>query len=410
MARGTANLESRSHHPVLDRGRNGRWILVLLHRYVGLSIAGFLVIAGLTGAVLTFDPELDAALNPDLFTAPAPQKDRLPLDELIRRVQKADARVAVEAAFIPLEPNQSLILNVGPRAGVTALSFDQMFVDPATGTVLGRRLWGACCLERQHLIPFLYEVHMTLFLPAGAGALLMGGVALAWFFDSFVGLALAWPRSGKRKRGWSKALTFKRSASRFRRMFDLHRLAGLWPWPLLLFSAMTGASINLREELFKPLVGMLSPLSVIVFEKPADQVRDAAELSFDDAAKTAIKAGKELFQDPIIAYISYARSVGVYRVAIAERHGNPRNGMGPSWLYIDGRTGLVRDREVMGFGTPGDVFLQAQLPIHNGRIAGDAGRALTAAFGVAVAVLSVSGVYLWWRKRTARRASRVFAG
>jgi uncharacterized iron-regulated membrane protein len=382
----------------------------LIHRYVGLSIAGFLVIAGLTGAVLTFEPELDAALNPDFFTAPAPQRIRLPLDELIRRVQRADARIAVEAAFIPLERNQSLLLNVSPRAGVAALNFDQMFVDPATGTVLGRRLWGACCLERQHLIPFLYQVHMTLFLPAGAGALLMGGVALAWFFDSFVGLVLAWPRSKKRGHGWSKVLTFKRSANRFRQMFDLHRLAGLWPWPLLILSAMTGASINLREELFKPLVGMLSPLSVTIIEKPADQALGAAELSFDDAAKTAVKAGEELFRDPIVAYISHARSVGVYRVAIAERHSNPRNGMGPSWLYIDDQTGLVRDRDVMGVGTPGDVFLQAQLPIHNGRIAGDAGRALTAAFGVAVAVLSLSGVYLWWRKRAARLTHRASAG
>jgi uncharacterized iron-regulated membrane protein len=384
--------------------RNWRWILVLVHRYVGLSIAGFLVIAGLTGAVLTFEPELDAALNPDLFEAPTPGREHLPLDALISRVQRADARVAVEAAFIPLESDQTILLNVGPRTGVTGLDFDQMFVDPATGAILGRRLWGACCLERQHLIPFLYQVHMTLFLPAGAGALLMGGVALAWFFDSFVGLALAWPRSRKRGRGWSKVLTFKRSASRFRQMFDLHRLAGLWPWPLLLLSAMTGASINLREELFEPLVAMFSPLSPTGIETPADPSGRTARLGFDDAARIAAKAGAGIFPDPVVAYISHARSAGVYGVAITERHRNPRNGMGPSWLYIDDQTGRVRGRNVMGSGTSGDVFLQAQLPLHNGRIAGDAGRALMAAFGIAVAALSASGVYLWWRKRAARRA------
>jgi uncharacterized iron-regulated membrane protein len=49
------------------------------------------------------------------------------------------------------------------------------------------------------------------------------------------------------------------------------------------------------------------------------------------------------------------------------------------------------------------------LPIHNGRIAGNAGRALMAAFGVAVAMLSASGVYLWWRKRAARQAHRTAA-
>lgn len=371
-----------------------------------MSIAGFLVIAGLTGTVLTFEPELDAALNPELLQAPTQESERLSLDELIRRVEKADARVAVEAAFIPLESNQTLLLTVGPRTSVPALNFDQVFVDPTTGAILGRRLWGACCLERQHLIPFLYQVHMTLYLPGGAGALLMGGVALAWFFDSFVGLALAWPRGRKPGHGWSKVLTFKRSTSRFRQMFDIHRLSGVWPWPLLILSAMTGASINLREEVFKPLVGMLSPLSPTIMEKPADPARSAATLSFDDAATAAIQSGAKILRDPVVAYISHAPRVGVYGVAIAERESNPRNGMGPSWLYIDDQTGQIRDRAVMGNGTSGDIFLQAQLPIHNGRIAGDAGRALMAVFGVAVAILSMSGVYLWWRKRAARQAHR----
>lgn len=362
------------------------------------------MIAGLTGAVLTFEPELDAALNPELFHVLAPAKERLSLDELIRRVEKADARIDVAAAFIPLESGQTLLLNVGPRTGAPALNFDQVFVDPATGAILGRRLWGACCLERQHLIPFLYQVHMTLYLPGGAGALLMGGVALAWFFDSFVGLALAWPRSTKPGHGWSKVLTFKRSTSRFRQMFDVHRLAGLWPWPLLILSAITGASINLREEVFKPLVGMFSPLTPTIMEKPADPARGGAELSFDEAARVAVRSGKKILRDPVVAYISHASRVGAYGVAIAERASNPRNGMGPSWLYIDDQTGLVRDRIVMGNGTAGDVFLQAQLPIHNGRVAGNAGRALMAAFGVTVAILSASGVYLWWRKRAARQA------
>lgn len=399
-------MESQSDNTVLGRLRGLRWSLVLFHRYVGLSIAGFLVIAGLTGTVLTFEPELDAALNPELFQTAYSERAHLPLDELLERVRRADPRIGVEAALLPFESAQTLVLSVAPIKGSAPLNFDQVFVDPATGQILGRRLWGACCLERQHLIPFLYQLHMTLFLPAGAGSLLMGGVALAWFFDSFVGLTLAWPRGSKRGHGWSKVLTLKRSAGRFRRMFDLHRLAGVWPWPLLILSALTGASINLREELFRPVVELFSPLRMTVFEQTAKPSPGTPVLSFDDAAANAANAGRMLFKDPAIAYISHAPSVGVYGVAVAERRGNPRNGMGPSWFYIDDQSGQVVDRDVMGSGTAGDVFLQAQLPIHNGRIAGDIGRALMAAFGIAVALLSVSGVYLWWRKRFARKLHR----
>jgi uncharacterized iron-regulated membrane protein len=43
--------------------------LVRLHRWFGLAIALFLFVAGLTGAVIAWDHELDAALNPVFFVA-----------------------------------------------------------------------------------------------------------------------------------------------------------------------------------------------------------------------------------------------------------------------------------------------------------------------------------------------------
>ena len=41
-----------------------RAFLVLLHRWFGLFIAVFLIIAGLTGALISWDHELDEWLNP----------------------------------------------------------------------------------------------------------------------------------------------------------------------------------------------------------------------------------------------------------------------------------------------------------------------------------------------------------
>lgn len=52
--------------------RTVRPALVRLHRYAGLVLAGVLFIAGLTGSISVFRTELDAALNPDLYEAPAP--------------------------------------------------------------------------------------------------------------------------------------------------------------------------------------------------------------------------------------------------------------------------------------------------------------------------------------------------
>ena len=53
-------------------------------------------------------------------------------------------------------------------------------------------------------------------------------------------------------------------------------------------------------------------------------------------------------------------------------------------------------------GTAADIFVQAQFPLHSGRILGLPGRILISAMGIVVAALSVTGIVIWARKRRAR--------
>ena len=52
-----------------------RKALVALHRWLGLTAGAFLLILGLTGCLLVFENEIDAALNPKLFQV-TPQNQR----------------------------------------------------------------------------------------------------------------------------------------------------------------------------------------------------------------------------------------------------------------------------------------------------------------------------------------------
>lgn len=54
-------------------------------------------------------------------------------------------------------------------------------------------------------------------------------------------------------------------------------------------------------------------------------------------------------------------------------------------------------------GTAADIFIQAQFPLHSGRILGLPGRILISVTGLIVAMLSVTGVVIWWKKRAARK-------
>lgn len=79
--------------------------------------------------------------------------------------------------------------------------------------------------------------------------------------------------------------------------------------------------------------------------------------------------------------------------------------MGHRTLYPDGADGRLLGERQPWHGTAADLFVQAQFPLHSGRILGLPGRILISAMGLVVAVVSVTGVYVWWKKRAARRRS-----
>lgn len=380
-----------------------RKLFVRLHRYAGLAMAGFLAIAGLTGSVIAFSTELDAWLNPGLYridSVGAP----LPLADLAKRVEQSDPRLRVYRIEPALDQRQSALLTVAPRQGTEAqLPYDQVFADPVTGAVLGTRLWGAVRWDRPHLVPFLYKLHYDLHVPAPWGMWLMGAIACLWTLDCFVGLYLTLPRGRRLAAGWARAWKIKSGTEIFRTSFDVHRAGGLWLWIVLLMLAISSVSLNLRTEVFTPIVSAFSPLTSSIFDLRAPSELDRTPgLSFDEVAARARQEAQQLGWAMDLASINYIASYDIYAVRFdAETFwtGDFR------FFYLDGSDGRLLDRYVLGDGTAGDVFTVAQFALHSGLIAGLAGRIAICVAGIAVTALSVTGVIIWWLKRS-RRACR----
>ena len=78
----------------------GRNFLVLAHRWAGLLLAAFLFVSGLTGAVISWDHELDEWLNPHLFEASNAGGISQPPLLLADRLEGGDPRLLV--TWVPL--------------------------------------------------------------------------------------------------------------------------------------------------------------------------------------------------------------------------------------------------------------------------------------------------------------------
>ena len=412
-----------------------RLVFTLLHRWVGLVIATFLFVSGLTGAVISWDHELDDLLNPHLMEARS-SGPASPVLDLVKRVEAADPRVQAVSFPTTVEPGESLAIFVLPRTDPATgrlyePGYNQIFLDPATGEELGRRKWGqAFPLSTETFVSFLYKFHYSLHIPAfwginRWGEWLLGGVAILWTLDCFIGFYLTTPvrhapNPGRPadveralRRGWwarwKAAWRIKTGGSAYRLNFDIHRAVGLWTWGLLFILAFTAFSLNLSREIFRPLLEMVSTVTPSPFFTRAPSglhkpivphigYAEAIEIGRADADRRG-------WSEPV-GHVFYVQRLGFYGVRFYEGNGHDAAGVGPPVIYVDGNDGAVIGGRVPWQGTVADIFIQAQFPVHSGRILGLPGRILISVMGLVVAALSVTGVVVWVRKRRARAAVR----
>jgi uncharacterized iron-regulated membrane protein len=384
-----------------------RHAFVFVHRYAGLSMALFLVIAGLTGSIMAFEDEIDAWLNPQLFSV-ASRGDALSPTQLAERIERQDVRFRVSYMPIVLAPGKSVNVsvrsNTDPATGKPyKLEFNQLFADPVTGSVLGTRRTGTMQFDRVHFIPFIVKLHYSLFLPGSWGLWLFGAVALVWTMDCFIGLFLTLPRGRPFLEKWQPAWEIKRK--RFN--FDLHRAGSLWTWLVLLILAVSSVSLNLYGQVFKPVVSWFSPMTPTPFDtRPARTEAPSPAFDFDHALMLARVAGEERGIDEPVGAIGHRPERGFYFVSYRNTDGKTESGLSNARLYIDDQTGAVIGERGTGKDTAGDFFAQIQYPLHSGRIAGVMGRAFIFAMGLLISALSLTGIIIWLRKRRARVSSR----
>ncbi|MES2760038.1 MAG: PepSY-associated TM helix domain-containing protein [Pseudomonadota bacterium] len=390
-----------------------RPVQVILHRWCGLAIALFLFIAGSTGALISFDHELDALLNPHLFAAASAGSGErvLPGTALAAQVEAADPRVRVTYVLTAAAPGHTSLMSVEPRIDPASgkpfeLGFNQVALDPATGQQQGRRQWGDISLSRENLLPFLYKLHYTLHIPPGwgieFGVWLMGVVGVVWVLDCFIALSLSFPNP----RSWRKSFAFRWKQGGHRLNFDLHRSGGVWVWGLLLVVAVSSVSMNLNTQLVRPLVALMSTLTPSPFDtrvpRPPEQPIEPS-VSREQVLVLAQDEARRRGWTAPAGGLFYASAVGLYGVGFFEPgrdHGDV--GLGNPWLYFEGKDGSFAGATVPGTGSAGDIFMQAQFPLHSGRIIGLPGRILMSALGAMVAMLSATGLVIWLRKRRAR--------
>ena len=394
-----------------------RAVMLPVHRYVGLLLAVFLAMAGITGSLLAWNEELEAAISPQLFHVTAPATATR-IDPVLLHARVAARYPHALAARLPLEfsDGRSVLFALRPLSKGQPLPNDQVFVDPYTGQTLGERRWGDIRQGAKNLMPFIYRLHYSLALD-GIGTVLFGIVALLWTLDCFAGAWLTLPNrpaSGEPARRWParwwQAWKF-RSGSTYKISFNLHRAGGLWTWAMLFVLAWSSVAFNLPQVYEPAMKAVLAHQRGLETIPKLARPKLAPVLAWEQALPAArglmaqqaqasgfvVLAEKSLLYDP---------QRGIYRYDVRSSHDIRHKG-GHTRLVMDAQTGAFKGLWLPTGAAAGDTLSTWLATLHMAAMWGWPLQLLVCLMGLAVTVLSVTGVHVWLRKR---RAGRIAMG
>jgi uncharacterized iron-regulated membrane protein len=371
--------------------KRARQFWLVTHRWLGVGLGVVFAVLGLSGSFLAFYPEIDVAFNPTLLRS-TPSSVPASLDDVVRNAAPACPDKFLHSVSAPYVPGGAWHVWFIPQAD-GELHFDEVLVDTSDARILGaRRAVPVIEFTRKNLTNTIYTLHMQLFL-GDAGGWIVGAAGLALLVSGVTGLVLWWPRG----RGWRDSLLPLRGAGRWRRNFDLHRLLGLYSAAALATAALTG-TVLVFNDLARAALSLVSPVTpdpVIAPSAALDAARRGSigpQAAVDIARHTVPGARLDLVWMP-------SDSLPVYRVSLL---GGERGARDPSSVWVRACDGEVLAVRRHAEATAGDRALAWTLPLHNGRAAGMPGRALVCLVGLLIPVISLSGIYLWWRKRKTR--------
>jgi uncharacterized iron-regulated membrane protein len=352
-----------------------------------------LVVIGLTGSFIVFYREIDAALNPGLYTPAGPQH-RLEAAEVMQIAAVAD-RAPIRSVIAPDQtwPVWIVMHSHATEKGRYPSLWTTM-IDPSNGKVLGRRDYTNCFAFT------VYRLHYNLLLYDWWGHELVGVIGFLLLGMACSGLYLWWR---ERVRFW-RSVSIRRHVSAQRLMRDLHNTAGFWSLPLLALIAVTGIGIVL-PGVIRPVVGLVSTAT----PNPSPTIRPpplngAAPLSAD-AIVLAARAAKPGYEIAQLTPPNETRNT--WRVLLRPPGSNPAlRTRGAIWL--DPWTGTLAHDRTPDSMSLGDRYMNEQLWLHNGSIFGLLGRLLVFAAGFVPLILFVTSLQIWrWRRAAKNRTCAV---
>jgi uncharacterized iron-regulated membrane protein len=357
-----------------------------IHLWVGIILSLYMIMIGVTGAILVFRAELETLSGLKPWHSLKATKPFADLTTVIDKVKTAYPKGQIISVFTPTEdePTFVAVVQVFDRERTEI----RVAADPASGNVLGE------FPKNESWLRTITNLHETLLIGPRGRRVNGYGAALLLVLN-ITGLVVWWPGV----KTWIRALfiDFRRGWRRIN--FDSHRAVGFWTLAITLFWAISGIYFGWPAQTFA-WVQKISP--IVAVRPPAVTVRPQRGVAPLDlraliSQASGLDPGTTLMG---IAFPSNRRAP--LRILMRRRPG-------PGYEYADNLFFDPYDGSYLAtwrYGinqTLGDWFIWLQIPLHFGTYWGIGVKILWALVGLAMALLTVTGALMYWNRALRRK-------
>jgi uncharacterized iron-regulated membrane protein len=360
-----------------------------IHLWVGIILTLYMIAIGVTGSILVFRPELERVFDLKPWQRIRANGQLADIASVVEKIQAAYPRSHIVSVDAPSEDEATFVAVLLGPGGRTKVA-----CGPNQGGVLGE-----FPIDRNWL-DVVQEFHETLLIHPGSQGRMWNGVGAAFLLLlNVTGMVIWWPGI----RNWQRALKVDFARNWRRINFDLHVAVGFWTILIASFWAVSGIYFGWPRQIFQfvnsfsPVISARPPVVSVTPESDAAEpdlrslVRQA--LTTDPGTTLAGIAFPYSRRAPLAILMRRRRSPGYEYVDTV--YFNPYNGAYIStWRY-----GVNQSL--------GDWIVWSQVPLHFGTYWGLGVKIVWAAAGLAIPLLAVTGLLMYWNRALRRRWKRL---
>ena len=387
-------MRSETPSPALSRAYRAVW---RWHFYAGLLVLPFLMLMALTGGLYLFKTEIDGLIHRPLSHVEARAASTSPDRWLASAETGTGGKVA--NLIVPARSDEAIRLTVNLPNGAKRTAF----VDPHDARLIGTTAFGGLMetIKRLHSLALVgtWANYLVEIVAGWALILVATGIFMWWPRGRDVGIATIKASDPKRRPFWR----------------DLHAVTGLYAGAVIAFLVVSGMPWSAFWG--DQFMGWVKDHGLGRPKPPAGAFAHAehqnAPAGVGWTMEGMVMPGDHVMPAPaktsLAVVIAAADAEGLQRPYTVSIPTDP----GLSWtasrvvqqvedtriVYIDGATGAVRaDAKWSQFGVGAKAF-EWGVAVHQGTQYGWINRYLMLGGCIAIWLLSISGIAMWWKRR-----------